>query len=106
MQYVRCSIHRFGLALHQKTFQMQRNIETDEEKESWISSKLDLMMMIMVSLQCIVTDYESTLVILIDNQIVNSMVVMIQNMSPTGMWCAALITLLMAIYPRAGLLMS
>ena len=45
MQYISCSIHNFGIALHlgglvdvhQNTFQvMQQNIETDGEIESWI----------------------------------------------------------------------
>ena len=44
MQYLSCSIGRFGLALHleglldvhQKTLQMQRNTETDGANESMI----------------------------------------------------------------------
>ena len=47
MQYLSCSIHRFGIALHlegildvhQKTLQMQRKTETDWENESWISDQ-------------------------------------------------------------------
>ena len=47
MQYLSCSIHRFGLVLyldgildvHQKTLQMQRKTETDGEHESWISEQ-------------------------------------------------------------------
>ena len=43
-----------------------------------------------------VTDYESAFVIIIDNYTqLSSMVVMIQYVSPNGLWCAALIALIM-----------